>query len=92
MRAFSYILRCADGTYYVGHTTDLHARLALHNTLARRATRRTITWTLCCVSGFPSPLHTTRAMNQASHEPEGKSVLSNQHRLLGEDTRHCALR
>jgi len=31
MPAFFYILRCADGTYYVGHTTDLHTRVALHN-------------------------------------------------------------
>ena len=29
--AFSvYILRCADGTYYTGHTDDLEARLAGH--------------------------------------------------------------
>ena len=26
-----YIARCADGTYYTGATTDLAARLALHN-------------------------------------------------------------
>jgi predicted GIY-YIG superfamily endonuclease len=31
MPAFIYILRCADDTYYVGHTTDLEARLNLHN-------------------------------------------------------------
>ena len=26
-----YILRCADGALYVGHTHDLEARLAAHN-------------------------------------------------------------
>ncbi|MBI1337830.1 MAG: GIY-YIG nuclease family protein [Phycisphaera sp.] len=26
-----YILRCADGAYYVGTTTDLDARLKTHN-------------------------------------------------------------
>jgi putative endonuclease len=26
-----YILRCADGTLYTGHTKDLEARLKLHN-------------------------------------------------------------
>ena len=26
-----YILECADGSYYVGHTDDLEARLAEHN-------------------------------------------------------------
>ena len=31
MPAFFYILHCADDTYYVGHTTDLEARLDLHN-------------------------------------------------------------
>jgi predicted GIY-YIG superfamily endonuclease len=28
---FVYILRCADNTYYVGHTDDLQTRLAIHN-------------------------------------------------------------
>jgi len=28
---FVYILRCADGTYYVGSTTDVPARVAAHN-------------------------------------------------------------
>jgi len=26
----AYILRCADGTYYVGHTDDLDVRMAQH--------------------------------------------------------------
>jgi len=26
-----YILRCADGTYYVGSTSDVAARVATHN-------------------------------------------------------------
>ncbi|WP_240938096.1 GIY-YIG nuclease family protein [Nocardioides sp. JQ2195] len=29
--AFVYILRCADGTYYVGSTTNLPIRLWQHN-------------------------------------------------------------
>ena len=28
---FVYILRCADGTYYVGSTSDLDARVRAHN-------------------------------------------------------------
>jgi len=28
---FVYILRCADGSLYVGHTTDLAARARVHN-------------------------------------------------------------
>jgi predicted GIY-YIG superfamily endonuclease len=27
---FAYILQCADGSYYVGHTDDLEKRLAEH--------------------------------------------------------------
>jgi predicted GIY-YIG superfamily endonuclease len=29
-KAWVYILRCADGGYYTGHTTDLELRLAQH--------------------------------------------------------------
>ena len=30
MSFFVYILRCADGSYYVGHTDDLEPRIAAH--------------------------------------------------------------
>jgi putative endonuclease len=30
MRGFVYILRCADGSYYVGSTTDIDTRIAMH--------------------------------------------------------------
>ncbi len=30
MSFWAYVLRCADGSYYVGHTDDLEARLAAH--------------------------------------------------------------
>ena len=30
-QAFTYILECADGTLYVGWTTDLEGRLRAHN-------------------------------------------------------------
>ena len=43
MAFYVYILRCADGSYYTGHTDNLEARLAAHNrgeirghTLSRR--------------------------------------------------------
>ncbi len=29
---FTYILRCSDGSYYVGHTNELGRRLAEHET------------------------------------------------------------
>ena len=28
---FTYILRCQDGTYYTGYTTDIEKRVAVHN-------------------------------------------------------------
>ena len=31
MSFWAYILRCADETYYTGHTDDLEARTAQHN-------------------------------------------------------------
>ena len=45
---YVYILRCADGTYYVGSTTDLERRLWEHNerlgsAYTRRPGRRPVT-------------------------------------------------
>src|SRR3954447_15630412 len=31
MDFYVYMLKCADGSYYVGHTDNLEARLAAHN-------------------------------------------------------------
>ena len=31
MAFWVYILRCADGSYYTGHTDDLECRVAQHN-------------------------------------------------------------
>lgn len=28
---YTYILKCSDGTYYTGWTTDIHKRLTTHN-------------------------------------------------------------
>ena len=36
MSFYVYILRCADGSYYAGHTDNLEARLAAHRTGALR--------------------------------------------------------
>ena len=32
MAFYVYILRCSDGSYYTGHTDNLEARLAAHQT------------------------------------------------------------
>lgn len=31
MKAYVYILRCADDTYYTGYTVNLEKRLKMHN-------------------------------------------------------------
>ena len=31
MKAYTYLLRCADGTLYCGWTNDIEKRLAAHN-------------------------------------------------------------
>ena len=46
--AWTYILECADGSYYVGSTTDLDRRISEHNlgegaTYTRPARRRPVT-------------------------------------------------
>ena len=30
-QAYTYVLKCADGSLYTGYTTDLEARVATHN-------------------------------------------------------------
>jgi predicted GIY-YIG superfamily endonuclease len=30
-RSFVYILRCADDSFYVGHTSDVYERVKVHN-------------------------------------------------------------
>jgi len=32
MAFHTYLLRCNDGSYYVGHTDDLESRMAQHQT------------------------------------------------------------
>jgi tRNA/rRNA methyltransferase len=47
---FAYLLRCADGSYYVGHTDDLERRVGEHNTgesCAYTTTRRPVELIWC---------------------------------------------
>jgi len=37
MAFYVYILKCADGSYYTGHTDDIEARMHLHITGASKA-------------------------------------------------------
>ena len=47
---FGYLLRCADGSYYVGHTDDLESRMGQDNegeSCAYTATRRPVELIWC---------------------------------------------
>ena len=55
MHWFTYILLCSDDSYYVGHTEDIEARLALHNAgkgAVHTAHRRPVT--LVYIEPYPS--------------------------------------
>ncbi len=55
MAFHTYLLRCNDGSYYVGHTDDLESRMAQHQTGAvagYTAPRRPVT--LAWSETFPS--------------------------------------
>ena len=55
MAFFVYILRCADGHYYVGHTDDLDRRMAQHSDgVASAFTAKRRPLTLLWASDFPS--------------------------------------
>ncbi|MCF0123403.1 MAG: GIY-YIG nuclease family protein [Ruminiclostridium sp.] len=52
---YTYILRCADGTYYTGWTNDLDRRLAAHNAgTASKYTRARRPVTLVYHESFPT--------------------------------------
>ena len=55
MGFYVYILRCVDGSYYVGHTDDLERRLAAHqsgNVSGYTCSRRPVRLAFC--EEFPS--------------------------------------
>ncbi|MBO9536942.1 GIY-YIG nuclease family protein [Herbaspirillum sp.] len=37
MAFYVYLLRCSDGSYYVGHTDDIETRMAQHQSAAVRS-------------------------------------------------------
>jgi len=77
---FTYILRCADGTLYVGHTADLASREQTHNegkgakyTAARRPVR------LVYAEEHPSAVNAIareRQLKQWSHKKKEALVVA----------------
>lgn len=73
MSFYVYILRCADGSYYVGHTDDLETRIARHQrgeiegyTRTRRPVR------LVFVEQFPSRYEALERERQIKGWSRGK--------------------
>jgi putative endonuclease len=61
-RAFVYILKCADRTFYIGTAKDVAARLAVHN--ARRGAKYTRPRLPVRVVWQEGPMSLTRALRR----------------------------
>ena len=61
-RAFVYILRCADGTFYIGTARDIAKRVALHN--ARKGAKYTKPRVPVAVVYQEGPMTLTKALRR----------------------------
>lgn len=61
-RAFVYILRCSDGTFYIGTARDIVKRLAVHN--ARKGAKYTRPRLPVAVVYQEGPMTLTRALRR----------------------------
>ena len=65
MSFWAYMLRCSDGSYYVGHTDDLTARIGAHQSgLIEGYTRKRRPVTLVWSQDFPDRDEAFRAERQ----------------------------
>lgn len=54
-KAYMYVLECRDGSYYIGYTTDMRRRLAIHNSgKGAKYTRARLPVKLIYAQGFAS--------------------------------------
>ncbi len=74
-QVFVYILRCADDSFYVGHTSDVEARVQVHNA------GRGAVWTACRrpvelvhSEPFPSELHAITRERQLKKWTQAKKL------------------
>ena len=79
--ACTYLLRCADGTFYTGWTVDVQARLAAHNAgKASRYTRARLPVALAYIEEWPTESEARRrepVLRRLSHAR--KQALCRQH-------------
>jgi predicted GIY-YIG superfamily endonuclease len=72
---FVYILRCADGSYYVGSTQDLQGRVATHNAGGGPPyTRRRLPVVLVYSEPFASTSHAVRRERQLKRWSRAKKA------------------
>ncbi len=81
MKFYTYILKCADSTYYIGKTMDIQKRLNGHNGLLPKGAKYTRTRrpvTLSYIEAFQTSSEALKreyALKQLSRE-EKKSLIS----------------
>jgi putative endonuclease len=82
-RHFVYIVRCANGSFYTGYSTDVEKRVATHNAgKGARYTRAHLPVTLCAVWSFQSKGNALRAERVIKGLPRAQKV-----RLVEQATR-----
>ncbi|SRR5216110_1522539 len=72
---FVYMVRCANGTYYTGYSTNVEKRVATHNAgKGARYTRAHLPVTLCAVWTFPSKAEAMRTERAIKGLPRAQKV------------------
>lgn len=85
-KAYMYVLECRDGSYYIGYTTDVRRRLAIHNSgKGAKYTRARLPVKLIYAQGFASKEEamSAEALLKRKKRPQKEEFLSeNQDRNL----------
>lgn len=75
MTAYTYILRCADGTLYCGWTNDLGKRLTAHNTgVGAKCTKPRRPVELAYYETFPTKQEAMRREVQIKRMPRSEKL------------------
>ena len=78
-KAYMYVVECCDGTYYIGYTTDVKKRIAVHNSgKGAKYTRARLPVKLIYVEGFDSKEEamSAEALLKRKKRPQKERLLS----------------
>lgn len=78
-KAYMYVLECRDGSYYIGYTTDVRRRLAIHNSgKGAKYTRARLPVKLIYAQGFASKEEamSAEALLKRKKRPQKEEFLS----------------